>query len=673
MDCGFGRFSPTSNSSVCSVCPKGSFSNMTGQSACVSCGDGTSSKGDVSIDRTDCICKEGFYGDPNAAGCLSCNLDTNPGVSCPAGSEFAQVRPGYFQTSVNPPNALKCIPQEACSSTANGQTTCSAGYSGFGCGSCIEYRYYQRGGNCVPCPGNDVKILTFVGAAVVIAVIIFLLFFLGYNVPEDARIVLQTLQILSVFPQLSDSWPPSISGLFHFLSFTNFNIEFFSPECSLPLGFWGKYLVKALLPIVVAFGTLFFYFSWVFLRYWLVPKVLPQFFRGWNRHRAIERILTMFGTLVTATYTLTVSNSFSPFDCTKQPDGTFLMTKNSSVYCYEAEWRSYLGITVFFLIFYSFLVPGSIAVRFFMQRKDPDNPEFQSRFKSLVSPYRREFFYWELILMLKRSLFFIALQFLSSYSYSSKFFSVLIMLFVFFCVDIVIFPFSSQYLNVFSTLFNVVSMVVLISNGLIFGQTTVTDLQRRIFDVLIVLVITLSVSFAFVMNVLRRKKKQFAPLNITPSNLAGLTDEEKEVVLSLIFSTILNSGELIEVELRYLYQFLGVYRASTIVPKLFPELVDVNGRVVPPSTGLSPKAEAAIRRLLRIHEVRAKQENPPQVPLMGTLTAGGMQTLTGQDGGVLAMQSPGSSHSPKAYQQVVMTSALGPQSRDSKSEAFKQF
>jgi hypothetical protein len=232
----------------------------------------------------------------------------------------------------------------------------------------------------------------------------------------------------------------------------NFNIEFFSPECSLPVGYWGKYRIKALLPIVVGIGTLAFYGMFVVTRYWLIPKILPRYYRGWNRVKSIERIYTLFGTLLTATYTLTVSNIFSPFDCTKQPDGSYLMSKNSSVYCYQDEWKSHLGETVFFLILYSFILPGVIAVRFYQQRKDPDSPQFQSRFQSLVSPYRKEFYYWELVTMLKRSLFFIALEFLSSYSYSSKFFSVLLMLFVFFCVDIVVFPFTSLYYNIFSTL-----------------------------------------------------------------------------------------------------------------------------------------------------------------------------------------------------------------------------
>jgi hypothetical protein len=127
---------------------------------------------------------------------------------------------------MDPPNAVKCIPPESCLRTENQETVCKTGYAGFACGYCVPYQYYRRGGNCVACPGNSVKILTFVGAGVVVFVALFILFFKRYNVPVDVRIVLQTLQILSVFPQLSETWPPTISGLFHFLSFTVILIAF---------------------------------------------------------------------------------------------------------------------------------------------------------------------------------------------------------------------------------------------------------------------------------------------------------------------------------------------------------------------------------------------------------------------------------------------------------------
>jgi hypothetical protein len=170
--------------------------------------------------------------------------------------------------------------------------------------------------------------------------------------------------------------------------------------------------------------------------------------------------------------------------------------------------------------------------------------------------------------------------------------------------------------------FGVVLMIVLVSNGLIFGQSSVTALQRRIFDILVVLVIILSVTFAVVMNFIRRKQKN-APIDITPSNIAGLTDEEKDAVLSLIFASMLNSGELLEVELRYLYQILGVHRAASIVPRLFPELIDENGRIVPPSTGLSPRGEAALRRVLRLElnnvtKVAIAQRPPDPLAMTGS-------------------------------------------------------
>lgn len=101
----------------------------------------------------------------------------------------------------------------------NGTTVCGVGYTGFASGSCVPYFFYRNNGVCAHCPGDTQKWVTVGGAVVVLAVLFWLLFFHGLNIPTDFKITLQVVQLLSVFTIISDKWPPVQSALLKIFSF----------------------------------------------------------------------------------------------------------------------------------------------------------------------------------------------------------------------------------------------------------------------------------------------------------------------------------------------------------------------------------------------------------------------------------------------------------------------
>jgi hypothetical protein len=208
-----------------------------------------------------------------------------------------------------------------------------------------------------------------------------------------------------------------------------------------------------LMPLIGTFGTISTYVMWIGFRHYAIPKAFPRYRKGFDKPKAIERVYSMFGTMVTATYTLVISTAFGPFDCKKQANSTrYVMTQNSSQYCFESEWQKNFPFALIFLISYGCFVPLGLAIRFWRQRNDIDNQTFQSRFRQLINSYRREYYFWELVTMMKRASIFITIQLSSNMYSATRFFTILLLLLFFFGSDIAVFPYATKYLNSLSSL-----------------------------------------------------------------------------------------------------------------------------------------------------------------------------------------------------------------------------
>jgi hypothetical protein len=208
-----------------------------------------------------------------------------------------------------------------------------------------------------------------------------------------------------------------------------------------------------LMPVIGTLGTISTYAMWIGLRYYAIPRYYPRFRKVLDKPKALERVYSMFGTMLTATYTLVISTAFGPFDCTKQANSTrYVMTQNSSQYCFESEWQKNFPFALLFLLSYALFVPFGLAIRFFLQRNNIDDQLFQTRFRQLINSYRREYYFWELVTMMKRASIFVTIQLSSNVYPSTRFFIILLLLLFFFGNDIAFMPYATKYLNSLSSL-----------------------------------------------------------------------------------------------------------------------------------------------------------------------------------------------------------------------------
>jgi hypothetical protein len=171
---------------------------------------------------------------------------------------------------------------------------------------------------------------------------------------------------------------------------------------------------------------------------------------GLQKFGISQKLTSLMSFMVVGFYTLLISTVVQPFNCTKQLDGTFTLTKAPSLKCFDASWNKHLPAISFFLILYGFSIPLVMIWIFYKNRKQIFTVSFRSRYHSLTSPYKTRYFYFEIVFMLKRALFVLSNDFLSATSYTVRYFTGVGTLLFFFWIDILLLPYQNKNFNLLS-------------------------------------------------------------------------------------------------------------------------------------------------------------------------------------------------------------------------------
>jgi hypothetical protein len=178
-----------------------------------------------------CVCDIGNFGASfQGQNCAQCSNEF--GVSC---SKYNLTKPevlsGYYRNPLDINSALRCIPSAACLNTSQFSVTteCADGYTGFLCGDCILGTYFKQGILCSKCPSKASQVISWIIIIVTALVVLVISTRKAEEAPTALKIAVFWIQILSIFPSLSTSWPPPLRGFLQFLSGLNFDIQFTSP------------------------------------------------------------------------------------------------------------------------------------------------------------------------------------------------------------------------------------------------------------------------------------------------------------------------------------------------------------------------------------------------------------------------------------------------------------
>jgi hypothetical protein len=388
------------------------------------------------------VCLSGFYGNPPSKNCQSCPQD-NQALQCPENSTIPFVKSGFFRSLSDPGTVFVCIPSQACIATGYAlATTCSTGYSGYLCGEC-EVNFYRSDKVCRQCPSIAIQVLSWTGGIVLILVLLVRIFNYNLTLSSDIRILLQFIQLVALYPNISSKWPTAVLQILRLFSISNFDIEFFAPECAVRLSFWRQFYFKIAIP--------FFLATCCALTILLSSYV--QKFRGYkfSLRKRVSKLITLLSFLILSCFTFLLSTVVSPFICEAQRDGSFTMIHYPVQKCYDSQWWNNIGGAVVLMILVCLVLPISLCVFFLINRTKITIPEFQQKYGLLVRPYRLQYFWWEMMILLKRCfiVFMSEVTQQSSASYAAKFLIAILILFAFTAVDLYCVPYVSGQ-NVFA-------------------------------------------------------------------------------------------------------------------------------------------------------------------------------------------------------------------------------
>jgi hypothetical protein len=141
-----------------------------------------------------------------------------------------------------------------------------------------------------------------------------------------------------------------------------------------------------------------------------------------------------WNTVFVALFSLTFSIWASAFNCADGGSGVY----QQSLYVLFSAWNSHIGEMVFFGFLNLIISPTAL----FHIRRSVSKQETQERSAFLIGTYHPAFFFWEIVVALKKVLIFFSLSF-EAYKYLLAVFSQ----FVFAFIETLLWPYKADEAN----------------------------------------------------------------------------------------------------------------------------------------------------------------------------------------------------------------------------------
>jgi hypothetical protein len=530
IPCLFGRFSTVQGSPLCSPCSPGSYNNFLGSSSCFSCPlgffvdfenasscltcfEGSTTRFEGSANASACLCPQGYYGSKN---CSKCGIGMK-GISCPLGSILPLVEEGFFRMPGDDPNEVRqCVVPSACKYTGTQlYTPCSEGFTGIACGSCLKDFFWSDWG-CKSCKKYS-EIL------VVLLLFLALVLLLSYRIaatrslkssPADVKVLLAGIQWIASLAKVSKKWPPFLSSFMSGVAIFNFDINATSPSCIFGSSFWGFYYFSLILPFL--FCAIISLFAWLMNKLAkpiISSTVLEKVFgagRG-KRPDLLSKSIAAFLFFMSLMYTFIILNAFRPFQCLEQSDGTFTMISYPSLQCFDVQWYSNLGFIIVLILITVIAYPCGVCWILYSNRRNIHSDQFLNRYGYLIDPYKPDFFWWEIYVLVKKTLFSILLSSLITFPDSERSFYLTIYLLFCLIIENICKPYKYEELNSINTIWNLLSLIWLIALAVLFLQEFESSSHVAIFSYLLVAIFSLIALFC-IWGILSRKMSDLADM-----------------------------------------------------------------------------------------------------------------------------------------------------------------
>ena len=390
--CG-GTFATRSPFPVEVVCPPGL--QETG-ATCVAtpCNENSVNVAPAGVNIPECVCDTGF---------TFAELDNNSIPicgSCPEGGVCARglgppvAAPGFYP--VPDGTFVRCKRKTACS---GGTSPCARGYEGYMCNTCEDDFYSNSAGDCAACPGAAGGI--FAGALVVLVTVgvgLAVVVALGVvsatkstgdeggsglrarQLPASFAMILSALQYVGLVASANFGWSDSAQRTLNVANVANVDVNLFASECALD-SFHIKYATSIGLPlllIVLALAAL------------IVFKVVGVL--GMGKVGVGALVDSVVFTVAPLVYTPMARATFVVFDCSRLPNGDFVLDVDPGVACFDGAWWRVAWIGMVSVAGFVVGVPAYFFVCVYRRRTQLMDPVTFARYGALYRLYRVPYF-----------------------------------------------------------------------------------------------------------------------------------------------------------------------------------------------------------------------------------------------------------------------------------------
>eukprot|EP00742_Colponemidia_sp_Colp-10_P008055 GILJ01008690.1.p1 GENE.GILJ01008690.1~~GILJ01008690.1.p1 ORF type:complete len:1240 (+),score=147.43 GILJ01008690.1:25-3720(+) len=402
---------------TCTLCPVDTYQDVAGAvHGCISCPLHSTTLNTTGASSKDaCLCEPGYYWiQDQCAPCPAnymklqpgrqqCDRCPEQGVSCFGGP--SSFMPGYWRSSHDLNSVTdfyECpIPEVCVVNGSSGVTDCYNGHTGPMCLAC-QPRHSKIGDYCYECWSMSLLVPLFlISIFISIPLAIYLV---KRNMQEKddiaivGRITLNSLQVLSSSMTMLQNQPPATykKATAWMVLANGLAVGGFLTDCLFNMTFYEKYALQMAVPVIVGVTTSVGIFLAIKYRQWKGLDATTL------RRSAIPAIVILLFFL----YNRLVNEVFRMFDCYPDalPDrrtGNYYLREDMTVLCFEVQA---VVANSFFLAIYVIGIPMAAALKLLRNKTRLTDPDFRVRYGFVYAGYARNFFLWELMVILPRKL-----------------------------------------------------------------------------------------------------------------------------------------------------------------------------------------------------------------------------------------------------------------------------
>ena len=358
------------------------------------------------IQATACVnCIPGKYSLKASQNCLECPF----GVYCKGGDTLI-VKNGYWRSSLNSDVIYACDAFEACleGNETNELGTCSAGYSGILCKSCENGYSIDSDGYCKKCPEKEANIVILIVLCMTIIFLssLFVKTTLTSAFSPDSlvsiyiKIFTNYLQTVFIVTELNLKWPSYLIEFFNFQRSTaTITEQVFSFDCYLDQknsnDITRSYFIKLCLITCIPF--LIFAVSYIF---WIFHSYIYNCYNSLKREVFATIIILFF-----LAYPNIVQFMFSNFSCITIDQMNSYLNRNTAIECWDSSHKKFsLIVAMPGIILWAIGFPTLLLMLMLKNRRRIHLDYYRVVFGFLFNGYKFNKFYWELVIMYRKTI-----------------------------------------------------------------------------------------------------------------------------------------------------------------------------------------------------------------------------------------------------------------------------